>query len=131
MALTTLVAVVSLTLEFFDPTLPTINSNGIIFWHMQPIGAWATAAISLITGIAWGVIFLNSSQYVTDAYSRLKAYVLAADGMTWGLAAFLYFPSYNQVQTLTSFFLMVVSLSVTAVVFTLARLRGSRLSVPE
>lgn len=121
--ITVIIGILILILEYFDRALPIINASGIIFWNMNPIGAFIMSLMALVTGLLWGVLFFDGSRLVTGIVSRLKAYVLAGDGIIWGISAFLYFPSNNQLQTIVSFLLTIISLLVTAFVFTLAHLQ--------
>lgn len=127
---TVIIGIFVLILEYFDPILPEINNNGIIFWHMNPIGAYVISAMALVTGFFWGALFIDGSRLVTDVTSRLKAYILAADGVIVSISASLYFSSNNQTQTLISFLVMSISLLVVALVFTLAHLQNKKPSLP-
>jgi hypothetical protein len=120
-AVTIVVATIVLILEFIDPNLPTVSSEGLISWNVQETGAWLLGALCLFTGLSWGFLFLENSHLVNDWRSRFKVYVLAGDGVLFGIAGFIYFLSQKERETLTAYFLMVLALSFTAVVFTRAR----------
>lgn len=120
-ATTIVVATIVLILEFLDPNLPTVTKEGLVIWNVAEVGAWLLGGLCLFTGLSWGFLFLENSRLVTDWRSRFKVYILALDGILFGIAGFIYFLSQRERETLTAYFLMVLALSCTAVVFTRAR----------
>jgi hypothetical protein len=120
--LSIVVAFIVLTLEFFDPELPRILESGLIEWNIEKTGALLLGSLCFFTGLSWGFLFLKNSRLASNQRSRLKVYVLAGDGILFGIAGFVYFFSQGQRETIIAHLIMVIALSFTAVVFAKARL---------
>lgn len=114
---------------------PIIDPTGFIFWNAPAVAAWGMGFLCLFATWIWAHLYYYGAQVaeITNSYARLKVIALAADGVMWGIAALIYYippiPGFGVTQLVLAFFLMIISLAYTALIYWLPARRARR--VPQ
>lgn len=102
---------------------PTLLPNGFVLWNIPFYAALGLGGTTLIAGTFWSYLHYRTWGITPqeEKLTRAKLLLLAADGVAWGTAAFIYVTVNNMVGITIAFVLMILSLFVTALFMWLSR----------
>lgn len=115
----TLLAISTIIIMYSDFRLPIINSDGIIFWNINPLAAWTVGLSSFIYGCIWGYLFYQAALLINDAHARVRLLVISADGFILGSVALLVHTSTNEIQTVAGHSLFILAGLITVAIYLL------------
>jgi len=117
----TILAVTTLGIMSYDFRLPVINSNGIIFWNINPVASWLIGISSLVYGFIWGYVFYRAALLINEPYARVKMMIVSANGFILGTVAILVHTSSNQIQTILGHILFIIAGTLTLSMYLLPK----------
>ncbi len=109
--------IIVISILLYDLRLPIINSNGIIFWNVNPWASWLTSICCFIYGIVWTYLFYMASNLTKNTYSKVKLLILSADGLLFGSGALFIYTSTNELQSVIGMVLFISACIITAPIF--------------